>query len=123
MITAVHNIVFAEDAAATRAFFRDVLGLPFVDAHDGWLIFRLPPAELGIHPSDDTGMRHEMWLMCDDIHATVRDLQAKGVRVTSEVTEQSFGMVTAIEVPGGGTMGLYQPSHATAHDLAPGTSA
>ncbi len=116
MITSVHTIVYASDADQARAFFRDVLGLPNVDAHDGWLIFKLPPAELAVHPAADGG-RHELYLMCDDIAATMADLEAKGAEFTSPVTEQGFGLVTSIAVPGGGELGLYEPRHRTAYDL------
>jgi catechol 2,3-dioxygenase-like lactoylglutathione lyase family enzyme len=121
MITAVHAIVYAEDADATRVFFRDVLALPNVDAHDGWLIFKLPPAELGIHPSANPGppaIRHELFLMCDDIARTVEDLTARGVEFLSPVTDRGFGLVTSLRIPGGGELGLYEPKHATAYDLA-----
>ena len=116
MITSVHTIVYASDADQARAFFRDVLGLPNVDARDGWLIFKLPPAELAVHPAADGG-RHELYLMCDDIAATMADLEAKGAEFTSPVTEQGFGLVTSIAVPGGGELGLYEPRHRTAYDL------
>jgi catechol 2,3-dioxygenase-like lactoylglutathione lyase family enzyme len=119
MITAAHAIIYSDDAAATRAFFRDVLELPNVDVHDGWLIFKLPPAELGIHPSGE-GVEmphHELFLMCDDVRATVVDLEAKGVVFTSEIEDQSFGLIISMHVPGGGTVGLYQPKHATGYDL------
>jgi catechol 2,3-dioxygenase-like lactoylglutathione lyase family enzyme len=116
VITSVHTIVYASDADQARAFFRDVLGLPNVDAHDGWLIFKLPPAELAVHPAADGG-RHELYLMCDDIAATMADLEAKGAEFTSPVTEQGFGLVTSIAVPGGGELGLYEPRHRTAYDL------
>jgi catechol 2,3-dioxygenase-like lactoylglutathione lyase family enzyme len=116
VITSVHAIVYASDADQARAFFRDVLGLPNVDARDGWLIFKLPPAELAVHPAADDG-RHELYLMCDDIAATMADLEAKGAEFTSPVTEQGFGLVTSIAVPGGGELGLYEPRHRTAYDL------
>jgi catechol 2,3-dioxygenase-like lactoylglutathione lyase family enzyme len=116
VITSVHTIVYASDADQARAFFRDVLGLPNVDARDGWLIFKLPPAELAVHPAADGG-RHELYLMCDDIAATMADLEAKGAEFTSPVTEQGFGLVTSIAVPGGGELGLYEPRHRTAYDL------
>lgn len=116
MITSVHAIVYASDADQARAFFRDVLGLPNVDARDGWLIFKLPPAELAVHPAA-AGGRHELYLMCDDIAATMADLEAKGAEFTSPVTEQGFGLVTSIAVPGGGELGLYEPRHRTAYDL------
>jgi catechol 2,3-dioxygenase-like lactoylglutathione lyase family enzyme len=110
VITAVHAIVYTKDADADRAFFRDVLGLRSVDAGGGWLIFELPPAELAAHPDADGG-RHELYLMCDDIHATVQQLAAKGVGTSREVTDEGFGLLTAITLPGGGEVGLYEPRH------------
>ena len=116
VITGVHALVFAEDAAAARAFFRDVLGFPSVDAGDGWLIFALPPAELGIHPAE-AGGRHELLLMCDDVEVTVEELKGKGVKVTRPITDEDFGQMTAVEVPGGGELLLYEPRHPTALQL------
>ena len=110
MITGVHAIVFADDAEATRAFLRDVLDLPSVDAGGGWLIFALPPAELAAHPAD-AGGRHELYLMCDDIEATVAALKAKGVEFVRDVSDEGFGRMTALKVPGGGELGLYEPRH------------
>jgi hypothetical protein len=110
VITGVHAIIYGTDAEAIRAFFRDVLELPFVDAHDGWLIFALPPAELAAHPADEDG-RHELWLMCDDVHATVAGLEGKGVEFTRPVTDEGFGLTTALRLPGGGQLGLYEPRH------------
>jgi predicted enzyme related to lactoylglutathione lyase len=124
MITGTHAIIYAEDADQVRAFFRDVLELPNIDVHGGWLIFKLPPAELGIHPTGGAGDpggpasgRHELYLMCDDVEATVADLTAKGVEFTSPIENQGFGRLTRLRVPGGGEIGLYQPRHATAYDL------
>lgn len=120
MINAVHSIIYAEDADTARAFFRDVLGLANVDAHGGWLIFQLPPGELGIHPTAEEGPtsgHHELYLMCDDIDRTVSQLQAAGVEFTGPVENQGFGKVTTFRVPGAGVMGLYQPRHPTAYDL------
>jgi len=116
MITATHAILYVEDPDAARAFFRDVLGLAHVDAHDGWLIFRLPPAELGIHPTDGPPA-HEVCLMCDDIDATVTELEAKGVQFSAPIAERRFGRMTTMRIPGGGELGLYEPSHPTAYDL------
>src|SRR5579862_8397995 len=120
MIVATHAIIYSEDSDATRAFFRDVLGLANVDAHDGWLIFALPPAELGIHPSgpDSPAGHHELYLMCDDIAATMTELEAKGVEFASPVTNAGFGLLATMRVPGANDIGLYQPRHATAYDLA-----
>ena len=113
MITGVHALVFSRDAEAVRAFFRDVLGLPSVDAGGGWLIFALPPAELAAHPAEQSGA-HELYLMCDDIAATVEELEAKGVEFATPVTEQGFGLMTRLKLPGGGELGLYEPRHPTA---------
>jgi catechol 2,3-dioxygenase-like lactoylglutathione lyase family enzyme len=112
VITGTHAIVFAEDADAARAFIDEVLGLRAVDAGGGWLIFALPPAELACHPTspDDSG-RHELYLMCDDVEATVADLEAKGVEFVAPISDERFGRVTRMRVPGGGELGLYQPTH------------
>lgn len=120
MITAVHNLVYADDPVAARAFFRDVLELPVVDDGDGWLIFKLPRAELGVHPTMDDGPPTDtmrLSLMCDDVEATVAELAAKGIEVLSPVTNAGYGMVTTLRVPGGVTLDLYQPRHTTAYDL------
>jgi hypothetical protein len=116
MITGVHAILFSRDAEGVRAFFRDVLELPSVDAGGGWLIFALPPAELAAHPAGEPS--HELYLMCDDVAQTVGDLAAKGVEFTRPVTEEGFGRVTAIRLPGGGELGLYEPRHPS--PLSPG---
>ena len=112
MITGAHAIVFAEDPEAARAFFAEALSLRAVDAGGGWLIFALPPAELACHPTtpEDSG-RHELFVMCDDIDATVADLQAKGVEFVAPISEAGFGRMTRMRVPGGGELGLYQPTH------------
>lgn len=113
MITGAHALIWSREPDATRAFFRDVLGFDSVDAHDGWLIFALPPAELGIHPAEGD-QPHRLYLMCDDIEATMRELKAKGATFTRPVQDEGFGPLTAIALPGGGEIGLYQPTHATA---------
>lgn len=115
MIIGTHSIIYAEDAERTRAFIRDVLGFNYVDARGGWLIFKLPPSELGIHPIEpaDSG-RHELYLMCDDIEGTVAELQARGVEFNGPITDQGFGRLVGIKVPGGGELGLYEPRHALA---------
>lgn len=115
MINAVHAIIYTKEAEAVRAFFRDVLELPFADAGHGWLIFALPPAELGVHPTDAAAQegRHSLYLMCDDIEATVKELTAKGVEFTQGIETQGFGLTTAIKLPGGSPLYLYQPRHAS----------
>ncbi len=112
MITGVHAVVFTPEAEAARAFFGETLGFPSVDAGGGWLIFALPPAELAAHPTD-VSSHHELYLMCDDVRATVVELEAKGVRFGGPVRDQGFGLVTAIKLPGGGELGLYEPKHPT----------
>ena len=112
MITGVHAIIFTRDAEGVRAFFRDVLELPSVDAGGGWLIFALPPVELAAHPAEGDG-RHELYLMCDDIRATVAELKAKGVEVSDEISDEGFGMMTSLVLPGGGELALYEPRHAS----------
>jgi glyoxalase/bleomycin resistance protein/dioxygenase superfamily protein len=112
VIFGVHAIVYTEDAVQLRAFFRDVLELPWVDAHDGWLIFALPPAELAAHPADQAG-RHELYLMCDDVHATVAELEGKGVEFSHPISDEGFGLLTTIKLPGGGELGLYEPKHSS----------
>ena len=113
MIAATHVLVYAEDAEATRAFFRDVLGWKNVDAEDGWLIFALPATELGVHPADEQrpSGTHALFLMCHDIEATVRELETKGAEFTMPVTDAGFGLITHMKVPGGGEIGLYEPRH------------
>ena len=110
MITGAHTILYTRDADADRAFLRDVLGFDSVDAGGGWLIFALPPSEVAVHP-DDSGGRHELYLMCDDVHATVEELKGKGAEFAGEVTDAGWGLLTAIRLPGGGELGLYEPRH------------
>jgi len=110
VIIGAHAIIYSRDAEADRSFFRDVLSFDSVDAGGGWLIFKLPPAELAMHP-DETGGRHELYLMCDDVHATVEELKAQGVEIVREVTDEGFGLASAIRLPGGGELGLYEPRH------------
>jgi catechol 2,3-dioxygenase-like lactoylglutathione lyase family enzyme len=109
MITGVHAIQFTPDADALRAFLRDTLGLRSVDAGGGWLIFALPPAELAAHPADEAAT--QLYLMCDDIEATTAELREKGVELTRPVSDEGWGLVTAIALPGGGELGLYEPRH------------
>jgi catechol 2,3-dioxygenase-like lactoylglutathione lyase family enzyme len=115
VINGVHLLLYSQDAAADRAFIRDVLGWPSVEDHPGWLIFKTPVSELGVHPTDGPPMT-ELHLLCDDLHATVAELSAKGVPV-GEVSEPSYGIVTTVTLPSGAKLGLYQPKHKLAIDL------
>jgi hypothetical protein len=108
-VTGIHAIVFTPAVAEVRAFFRDALGLPNVDAGDGWLIFALPPAELAVHPADVPS--HELYLMCDDIEATLASFERNGVEVRRPVREEAWGSVTEIVLPGGTDLAIYQPKH------------
>jgi predicted enzyme related to lactoylglutathione lyase len=112
MITGVHGVIFTKDADGVRAFFRDVLEFTSVDAGNGWLIFALPPAELAAHPAEEAG-HHELYLMCDDAHTTVDELKRKGVEFSRPISDEGFGLMTAIRLPGGGELGLYEPRHPT----------
>ena len=116
MINGSHVVLFSRDPEADRAFFAEVLEQPHVDAGGGWLIFKLPAAELAVHPSDDPA-GHELYFMCDDVDATMRDLRAKGVEFTQDVSEERWGRVTRFRLPGGGEVGMYEPRHPRAIDL------
>jgi predicted enzyme related to lactoylglutathione lyase len=115
VIAATHILIYADDAEAARAFLRDVLGWENIDAGEGWLIFALPPAELGVHPAEERGPSgtHALFLMCHDIEDTVRELEAKGAEFTMPVTDAGFGLITHLRIPGGGEIGLYEPKHAS----------
>ncbi len=125
MITGAHVLLYSENPEADRAFFRDVLGFPGVDAGGGWLIFALPPAEVAVHPMEGRSQQrhagHELlgavlYLMCDDLQAVVKRLAEKTVRCT-EVDEAPWGSKTTVRLPSGGEIGLYQPRHPTALGL------
>jgi len=111
MITGAHIVVYSKDPDADRAFFRDVLKLPSVDAGHGWLIFQLPPSEAAFHPSEKNDL-HELSFMCDDLKATMASLKVEKVKCT-EVEELRWGSLTKVSLPGGGQIGLYQPKHPT----------
>jgi predicted enzyme related to lactoylglutathione lyase len=117
VITGIHALLYSHDVSATRAFFRDALGFGSVDAGDGWLIFALPPAELGVHPTDGES-KAELYLMCDDVERTSSDLQAAGASVIQPVSDQGWGRVTLLEIPGEITVGLYEARHPTALALS-----
>jgi catechol 2,3-dioxygenase-like lactoylglutathione lyase family enzyme len=116
VINGSHVIIYSRDAEADRAFIRDVLDYPHIDSGGGWLIFKLPPAEIAVHPTDGPEM-HEFYLMCDDVKATVKQLSAQGVEFSKPVSDEGWGLLTAIRLPSGGELGLYEPSHPTAYSL------
>jgi len=110
MITGAHAIIYSQQAEDVRAFLRDILGFDSVDAGEGWLIFALPPTELAVHPTDGPS-RHELYLLCDDVNATVADLKAKGVEFSQPISDQGWGLLTAVRLPGGAELGIYEPRH------------
>ena len=110
VITGMHAIVFSPRAEQVRAFFADVLGMPSADAGGGWLIFALPPAELAVHPADGA-TRHELYLMCDDIQATLASLRDKGAEIARDVSDQGWGLIAAIRLPDGSELPIYEPRH------------
>jgi predicted enzyme related to lactoylglutathione lyase len=116
MIDGAHVIVYSHDAEADRAFFRDVLEYPHVDAGGGWLVFKLPPAELAVHPTEAEN-QHELYLMCSDLDAVMQKLTARGVQFSEPVIEARWGRVTKFRLPGGGAVGIYEPRHPRATDL------
>lgn len=117
MIRGVHTMFYSSDAEATRAFLRDKLGFPFTDVGHGWLIFDLPEADMGCHPADEQGGHgaaagtHDVSFYCDDLEATVAELQAKGVEFEGEIVDAGFGHVTHFLMPGGIKTQLYQPRY------------
>jgi catechol 2,3-dioxygenase-like lactoylglutathione lyase family enzyme len=114
-IIGTHAILYTSEPDAVRAIFRDVLGFEFVDAGHDWLIFALPPAELGIHPGEgpafDAGVRHQLSFMCDDLDTTIDELRAKGIDIQGEPQNAGWGTTTTIVLPGGLDVMLYQPRH------------
>jgi predicted enzyme related to lactoylglutathione lyase len=127
LIRAVHLLIYSDDPVATRSFFRDVLGWPFVEEADmpGWLIFKSGPSELGVHPTHqthegvtyDSPRHHSISLMCDDLSETMADLSSKGGEITGPVAEEAFGITVMLNVPGADDIMLYEPRHPTAHSL------
>jgi catechol 2,3-dioxygenase-like lactoylglutathione lyase family enzyme len=116
MIRGAHVILYSSDADADREFLTELLDLPAVDAGGGWLILQLPPAEVAVHPAETSGTT-ELYLVCDDIEETVADLERRGVPVDGPVTDQGWGRLATIRLPGGGRLGVYQARHPTAFDL------
>jgi catechol 2,3-dioxygenase-like lactoylglutathione lyase family enzyme len=115
MISGAHVVIYSNNAEADRAFFRDVLGFPSVDAGRGWLIFALPPAEAAFHPAEENS-GHEFYLMCEDLKAEMASLAKRNVRF-SAIEEARWGSITRLQLPGGGQIGMYQPKHPTALGL------
>jgi catechol 2,3-dioxygenase-like lactoylglutathione lyase family enzyme len=117
-ITGSHVVLYTSEPEALRDIFRDVFGFNHVDAGDGWLIFALPPAELGIHPAEgptfEGGVRHQLTLMCDDIETTIKELRDKEVEVRGEPLDEGWGITTTLVLPGGVEVMLYAPRHPTA---------
>ena len=127
MITSIHTLIYSDDAQATRAFLRDVLGWKHVaeDWDHDWLIFKSGPSEMGVHPT------HSVWegktydhrrhylvsLMCDDIDATMNELRSRGARFRGEVEEREYGRVIMMIVPGADDIQLYEPTHKLAYNL------
>lgn len=128
MITAIHTLIYSDDAPATRQFLKDVLGWPSVDGGppgDGWLIFGTGPSEMGVHPTESmwegevhsAPRHHQITLMCDDVAATRADLEARGATFSTDITDEGFGLTTMLDLPGADPIMLYEPRHPAAFDL------
>jgi hypothetical protein len=117
-VIGAHMLLYSSEADALRAVLRDAFGLKSVDAGGGWLIFALPPSELGVHPAEgptyESGVRHQVTFMCDDIRATIAELRTKGVRIDGEPEDEDYGITVTMTLPGGVEVMLYEPRHATA---------
>ena len=117
-IIGTHMLLYSAEAEALRAMLREVFGFKSVDAGGGWLIFAMPPSELGVHPSEgptyEAGVRHQIAFMCDDIHETVADLRSKGVQINGEPHDEGYGITIMMTLPGNVEVMLYEPRHATA---------
>jgi hypothetical protein len=117
-IVGAHMLLCSSEPEKLRATLRDVFGWKFVDAGEGWLIFALPPAEIGVHPAEgptyESGMRHQITFMCDDINATIRELRSKEIEVVGEPVDEGYGITIMLKLPGGVEVMLYEPRHATA---------
>jgi len=116
MIRGAHVILYSSDADADRALLRDLLDLPAVDAGGGWTILQLPPGEVAVHPAEVSGAT-ELYLVCDDIEETAADLERRGLSLDGPVSDQGWGRLVSIRLPGGGRLGVYEARHPTAFDL------
>jgi catechol 2,3-dioxygenase-like lactoylglutathione lyase family enzyme len=129
MIIGIHTLFYSSAPEEARAFLREVLGLPHIDVGGGWLIFGAPPGELAIHPTGAESDEEKaplaaagVYLMCSDIQATIRELRAKGIEITKDVTAERWGLLSALRIPGGGEIGLYEPRHPTALSMSRNSS-
>jgi hypothetical protein len=118
MINGAHVILYSHDAEADRGFLRDTLGLAGVDAGEGWLIFKLPPAEIAVHPTDGA-TNHELYLMCDNIEDRLGELATKGIETARPVSDEGWGLLASIRLPSGSELSLYEPRHPVAYNLEP----
>ena len=116
MITGAHSIIYSTNPDADRAVLRDVFKLTHVDVGGGWLIFGLPPSEVAVHPSDKNGV-HELYLMCADVEAFVAEMTRRNLSC-APVKDEGWGLLTQLTLPGGGTLGIYQPRHARPAPMA-----
>jgi hypothetical protein len=114
-ITGAHVLLYSSDPDGARAVLRDVFGWDNVDAGGGWLIFKLPPAEVAVHPSEGPGGAHQLSLVCDNLDATIASLRERGVEVRGEPQDQGWGITTTIVLPGEVDVMLYEPRHPTAY--------
>jgi len=116
MINGTHVIMYSQDAEADRVFIRDVLGFAGVDAGDGWMIFKLPPAEIAVHPTEGPA-KHELYLMCDNLESVLAGLTARGVEIAHPVSDEGWGLLASIRLPSGADLSLYEPRHPVAYNL------
>jgi hypothetical protein len=125
-IMGAHMLLYSSEPEALRAALRDAFGFESVDAGGGWLIFALPPAELGVHPADgptyDSGVRHQVTFMCDDIQTTIAELTAKGIRIDGEAEDEGYGITVMMSLPGDVKVLLYEPRHTLAITVLPGNA-
>lgn len=115
MIKGVHTMFYSSDAAGLRTFLRDKIGFEATDVGEGWLIFKLPEADMGVHPSDEQHVApsgtHDISFYCDNIEETVNELKVKGVQFRGEIEDHGYGLVTYIQAPGDFHIQLYQPKY------------
>ena len=117
MIIGAHSIIYSTNPEADRAFLRDVLKFPHVDVGEGWLVFGLPPSEVAVHPSEKNDV-HEFYLMCDDLESLIAEMRQLNI-VCGEIQNQDWGLLTHLNLPGGGRLGIYEPRHARPEGVTP----